>query len=127
MKRCHFRVFRVRTVAHIQRRKENVVKLQDWMGDNMTQIRTGIHQNAALSKMCTRHGLYSVSTSLCKWTNKMHFLYIYLFYNFHVHSTCFEQQNRSSSGAARSVQSCVCNTVHYDQLLMMNGSIVRNM
>ena len=31
------------------------------------------------------------------------FLYIYLFYNFHVHSPCFERSSRSSSGVYRSV------------------------
>ena len=80
----------------------------------------------------------------------MDFLYIYLFYNFLVHSTCFERSSRSLSGVDRSalyyaalyncanVSSCfgltdshdyteLCNTVHYDQLLIMNDSIVRNM
>ena len=33
----------------------------------------------------------------------MHFLYIYLFYNFQVHSTCFDLSRRSSSGVYRSV------------------------
>ena len=31
-------------------------------------------------------------------TNKMHYFYIYLFYNLYIHSTCFEQSYHSSSG-----------------------------
>ena len=56
------------------------------------------------------------------------YLFIYLFYSFHVHSTCFEGSSRSSSGVNRSVlyytalynravqHDCteLCNTVHYD-------------
>ena len=61
--------------------------------------------------VCTVH-----RNQLCEWTNKMHFLYIYLFYNFHIQSTCFERSSRSSSGVNRSVlhnthspvQSCKC-------------------
>ena len=53
---------------------------------------------------------------LCKRSNKMHLLYIYLFHNFHIHSTCFERSSRSSSGVYHtvlyythsSVQSCEC-------------------
>ena len=43
-------------------------------------------------RVCTVH-----CNHLSKWTNKMHFLYIYLFYDFHIHSTCFERSSRSSS------------------------------
>ena len=65
------------------------------------------------------------------------FLYTYLFYNFHVHSTYFERSCRSSSGVDRSVlyytalynraHVVQCNTVHCGQLLMMNDKIFRNM
>ena len=47
-------------------------------------------------------------------------LYVYLFYNFRVHSTCFEKSCLSSSGIYRNV---LCNTIHYNKFLMMKDKI----
>ena len=47
------------------------------------------------------------------------FLFVYLFYNFHIHSPCFERSSRSSSGVRANLHDCteLCNTVHCDKLL----------
>ena len=56
--------------------------------------------------VCTVH-----HSQLCQWTNKMHFLIFISSTIFHVHSICFEQSCRSSSGVYRSAlyytHSCV--------------------
>ena len=88
-------------------------------------------------------------TSFVNWpTICTFYIFIYLFYNFHVHCTCFERSCRSSSGILRSVMyyaplynrahvfNCswtqvhdcteVRNTVHCVKFLMMNDKIARN-
>ena len=78
----------------------------------------------------------------------MHFsVYLFILQFFNVHSTCFERSSRSSSGVYHSVlyytalysranvsswihsHYCteLCSRVHYDKLLMMDDSIIRNM
>ena len=57
----------------------------------------------------------------------MLFLYIDLFYNFHIHSTCFERSSCSSTGVYRSALYNTHSSVHYDKRLLMNDSIFRNM